>query len=362
MPDRTDAHGPAFQCVACHSPLARFDDEPVGGDGDWSCPRGHRYSSLAGIVDCRGPLIGYDTADDRRQAESLIALGDVPFETLLRHYWAGQGAKPELVERFVSGDLIGAARAAQVADQIEGGLGPLEEGSVALEVGCGTAALGAELARRATWVVASDISLAWLVLAGHRLRAEQLTNVTLVAATADLVPFPEETFDLVAAADVIEHVPDVPAMVRGCYRVLKTSGSLWLSTPNRYSLTPEPHVRVWGVGWLPRPLGIALVRRVRGVAYDDIRTLSSRSLRRLLGASGGSVTVYPPPIAQAVRDTYRPAARRLIDVYGLLLGLPIARQMLLGVAPLFHARLRKVATPDGLRGDSAVPPTLPLPP
>lgn len=345
MSDRRDERAPELRCVACGGPLAPSADHKSAGEGGyWACPEGHRYQSLAGIIDCRGPLTGFDVAADRREAEALLAEHDASFESLLRRYWAARGVQPGLVERFVSGDLIGAARAAQVVDQIEGGLGrPVGKDAVALEVGCGTAALGAELARRLRWVVASDISLAWLVLAQHRLRSENLTNVTLVAATADLAPFADETFDLVAAADVIEHVPDAASTIRACYGVLKRTGTFWLSTPNRFSLTPEPHVRVWGVGWLPRPLGVALVEKVRGVAYDDIRTLSFRRLSSLLAATGGTTMVCPPPIAKAVRDGYRPVARVLIDGYGLLLRLPVARKVLRGVAPLFHAQLRKEA-------------------
>lgn len=330
-------HLPVVQCLACRGSL-------TGTDGWWRCALGHSYASLAGIIDCRPELRGFDVAADRRLAEDIVGRPGATFEDLLRSYWAANGPRsPDLVDRFVTGDLIGARRAEQVVDQIEHALGsPLHRDDVALEIGCGTAALGSQLTRRCRWVVATDVSLAWLALARHRLRDAGMANVTLIAATADTLPFAANTFNLVAAADVIEHVPDPGRMVLDAYRVLKEDGTLWLSTPNRFSLTPEPHVRVWGVGWLPRPLGVRLVRQLRGVDYQDIKTLSSRGLRRVLCASGGTVSVQPPPIPAALRATYSPGARLLIDGYGLGLHLRTTRTILRNVGPLFHGTLRKL--------------------
>jgi SAM-dependent methyltransferase len=265
------------------------------------------------------------------------------FEELLRSYWAAQpDVAPELVERFVTGDLVGGARAAAVADQVEAERGAaVDRADVVLEVGAGTAALGAELGRRAAFVVASDVSLAWMVLARRRLADAGLDNVALVVATGDALPFADGTFDLVVAADVIEHVPDAPAFVGACHRALRAGGTFWLATPNRFSLTPEPHVRVWGVGFLPRAWAPAYVRRARGVAYDDIRTLSRGELVRLLARTGGAVDVIPPAITAPVAHTYGPVARGAIAAYNRAREVSALRRLLLVVTPLFHAVVRK---------------------
>lgn len=330
---------PQLACPRCGADVA-----PAGmRDADVTCDRGHVIACVAGILDCRGEVPGFDVEADRLLAHDLAAMGGATFEELLRRYWTAQPVvDEERVERFVQGDLIGSERAVEVVSQIEDEVPGLALGDVtALEVGSGTAALGAALAVRAGYVVATDVSLAWLVLAKARVEGLGLTNVTLVAATADTIPFASETFDLVVAADVIEHVPDPAAMARSCYLALRGGGTFWLSTPNRLSLTPEPHVRLWGVGLLPRPLAVRFVRRFRGIDYGDIRTLSLLRLHRLLRSTGGVVCVQAPPIAQAVRATYGRTARRLIDAYHLLRRLPATRHGLLIVTPLFHATVRK---------------------
>lgn len=324
---------PALRCPSCGEPLA-FDGREA------ECPRGHAVDAVAGIVDLRGSeLPGFDVAADRRLAEQLVACEDASLEELLRLYWRGQpGVGPALVERFVRGDLVGERRAAEVVGQVEELIGRRLTGAdCVLELGAGTAALSAAVAPMVGHVVVSDISLAWLVLARHRLGTAGIDRVTLVATTGDRLPFAACEFDAVLAADVIEHVPDPDALVAACYRVLRPGGAMWLSTPNRLSLTPEPHVRVWGVGLLPRPLGRRLVRWLRGVPYDDVRTLSVFGLRRALVSTGGRVRVTAPGIAAAVRAGYPLFSRRLIGVYELARRMPIVKLLLLLVTPLFHA-------------------------
>src|SRR5207244_4475571 len=108
--------------------------------------------------------------------------GELDFAGLLREFWRSTGKPPELVERFIAGDLAARAHAAEdVLDAIERERGaPVGEGERVLEVGCGTAALGAAAARRGADVTASDVSLRWLVLARKRPAEEGLENVELV--------------------------------------------------------------------------------------------------------------------------------------------------------------------------------------
>ena len=335
MSDRPEV-ATALRCIDCGDRLRE-------GAEAWTCAGcGRAFPVVAGIPDLRPPLRGFDVEADRQLALELDERrATLDFAGLLHHYWAAQpGVDPRLVERFVRGDLIGGDRAAGVAGQIEDLVGPIA-GRAVLELGCGTAALGTELAARTTPVVVTDIGLAWLVLARHRLDQAGRPGVTVLACTADRLPLDPGSFDLVVAADVIEHVPDAGAMVAAAYRALRPGGSLWLSTPNRFSLTPEPHVRLWGVGFLPRAAAVAYVRRFRSTDYSDVHTLSAVALRRALAATGGTARVVAPGITAPVRAGYGRSSRALIDVYDRARRVPVVSTAVLAVSPLFHAVLRK---------------------
>jgi len=66
--------------------------------------------------------------------------------------------------------------------------------------------------------------------------------------------------------------------------VLQNSGILFLSTPNRYSLTVEPHTYLWGVGFLPRSW-MQDTSIFKGMDYKHIRLLSYFELKKLLTPS-----------------------------------------------------------------------------
>jgi len=335
----TDPTRTSLRCPRCAAPLS------APSDAEATCSRGHTWPVVAGILDCRTELTGFDAEADRRHAEELATRSEEPFPELLQSYWARTGLPPKLTERYVRGDLIGGERARQVVHQIREMTGG-DLGSIVLEVGAGTAALGAALSPHVSWVVVTDVSLAWLVLARRRLQETGRTNWSLLAATADALPFRDDAFDLIVAADVIEHVPDPEAMIDEGVRLLRPEATLWLSTPNRFSLTPEPHVRVWGVGLLPRRLAPTYVRLVRGVPYEDIRTLSYLGLRRLTKRPETTTSIQAPRIPDAVVSTYSRWARLLIRLYHLAIRAPVLNRVLLVVSPLFHVTVTRRGVPE----------------
>lgn len=296
--------------------------------------------TLRGIEDARA---GGDEPDALRAAE-LDALAErLDFAELLAEYWRREGRPPELVRRFVGRDVAGETTAQGVLRAIEEvRRRPVGRDDTVLEVGCGSGALSAAAAARGAEVVASDVALRFLVLARKRLEERGFEGVRLVACAAESSPFPDESFDLVLASDVIEHVADPDAFIAGCRRVLRPGGLLFLATPNRFSLGLEPHVRLPLVGYLPRGLARAYVRRARGLAYDHVALLSARGLRRRLRAAGFDATIVPPAIPPASRALYGGAEGRLVDAYNRLRERALARRLLLAVGPFFHVFATRV--------------------
>jgi ubiquinone/menaquinone biosynthesis C-methylase UbiE len=300
---------------------------------------GRNYTAVRGIPDLRLEYPDpYSSWDEDLEAAGLLAArsDDVDFPGLLREHWRMTGKPGKLVDRFVAGDMGAMDRAESYVAAVEQRVGrPLGPSDRVLEVGCGTAALAAVVARRDSSVVASDVSMRWLVLA--RKRMEELeVDVELACCGAEALPFADEAFDVVIAGDVVEHVADQRLFVRECARVLMPGGMLFLATPNRYSLALEPHVRLWGVGFLPRRAARWYVERVRRTPYDHVRLLSSHALRRLLESEGLRVTIEPPAVPEASQRLARGFELRLMHMYNALRGIRAVRRGLLVLGPFFH--------------------------
>jgi SAM-dependent methyltransferase len=99
--------------------------------------------------------------------------------------------------------------------------------------------------------------------------------VGLACCDGERPAFPPSSFEIVAASDVIEHTPSPDAFVAACGDLLVPEGILFLATPNRFSLSLEPHVRLWGVGFLPRRLALRYVLALRKVSYKGVRPRAS---------------------------------------------------------------------------------------
>ncbi|MCV7099687.1 class I SAM-dependent methyltransferase [Mycobacterium palustre] len=112
-------------------------------------------------------------------------------------------------------------------------LAPRCAGREVLEAGCGEgygADLIAGVARR---VVALDYDAA----AVAHVRA-RYPRVEVMRANLAELPLPDASMDVVVNFQVIEHLWDQPQFVAECARVLRPSGLLMMSTPNRITFSP----------------------------------------------------------------------------------------------------------------------------
>ena len=305
--------------------------------------RAERDQPLAGIDDRRSsypdPQLSRD--EDARIAHRLQELApETSFEKLLDEHWRMGGKQSALAARFTAHELKAEAKSAPIVAAIDRARGTnTHPGERVLEVGCGTAALAAAFATRGADVAATDVSLRWLALAQKRLGGLAAGTVELVACAAEALPFPDGSFDVVAASDVIEHVEDPRRFVAEAARVLRPGGMLFLATPNRYSLALEPHVRLWGVGYLPRSLAETYVRALRKTSYSHVRLLSAAALSSLLRDHRFDAEIVTPPVPD--EGLYAGVELALVRAYNRVRRNPVARPVLRAVGPFFHVFARK---------------------
>ena len=87
-----------------------------------------------------------------------------------------------------------------------------------------------------------------------KLSAHLRIPIRIVEGTAECVPYGDDTFDIVHARTVIEHVADVEKAFKEIYRVLKPGGVFWFSSAS--SMCPfQNEIRGFPLfGWYPDSL------------------------------------------------------------------------------------------------------------
>ncbi len=99
-----------------------------------------------------------------------------------------------------------------------------------LDIGCGAGFLSNDLARAGHMVTGIDISVSSLETAK---KYDTTKSATYLEANAYSLPFEQESYDVVCALDVIEHVDDYTKLIQEGARVLKRGGLFFFHTFNK---------------------------------------------------------------------------------------------------------------------------------
>ncbi len=317
-----------LRCPRCQGPVEREEDS-------YRCrPCGARYPIVLGIPDFRlyeDPLI--PLADDYRKGEKLQAEAERrSFAELVAYYWSlptYPRTPPELAARFVQHVLSDARR-------IDGYADLLGRGGGLLDLGCGAGVLLRAASRRFALRVGADVGFRWLIVARRGLEEAGLP-ADLVCCCADHLPFAPGVFETVSSVALLEHVPDAAAVLRECARVMAPRGRAFVWTSNRFSLAPEPHVRVWGVGFLPRRWMPAYVRWRSGLSYEKKHLLSRGELADALRRSGlGRVRFSAPAVTDADLAPMRGVERLAARAWRVVRRIPLLRRVLLPLFPVLQ--------------------------
>lgn len=101
-----------------------------------------------------------------------------------------------------------------------------------LDVGCGGGFLAEEFAMAGFRVTGVDPAVESIEAARAHAASSGL-SIEYRVGTGEALPFPGGAFDFVLCCDVLEHVRDVPQVVREISRVLKPNGFFFYDTINR---------------------------------------------------------------------------------------------------------------------------------
>jgi 2-polyprenyl-3-methyl-5-hydroxy-6-metoxy-1,4-benzoquinol methylase len=157
-----------------------------------------------------------------------------------------------------------------------------------LDIGCATGALLAYLRDRGWHVTGVEISPAAEYARNER-------NLDVKSLPLEENHFPPESFDVVLASHLIEHLNDPRSFLKETHRILRPDGRVFITTPNISGF----QARLLGGRW-------------RSAIFDHLYLFSRRTLKTMLNRSGftvegvytwgGLVAGLAPPWVKKIAD------------------------------------------------------------
>jgi ubiquinone/menaquinone biosynthesis C-methylase UbiE/uncharacterized protein YbaR (Trm112 family) len=325
-------------CPVCAGPLA----DASGGLHCAACSQ--TFPVTVGIPDLR--LLGdpyLSTEADVEAAVRLTALAPgLPFRELYASYYEGNAKVPaEQVARFTHGVVAAADRARSTLDTWpELGMVPTTSGTI-LDLGAGTAPLGTLLAATGHRVLALDAGMRWLVLARKR-AADQGIDLPVVCANAEHLPLREGSLAAAVGESILENVTSAEGALGSLHRAIAPGGSLALTTPNRRSIGPDPHLGLVAGGWRSESALRAYAERT-GQVMPHRRLFSPAEIEEVLRrAAFADVKIALPRFADAQRAGLSLPINLGITGYHLARRIPLLKSLVLQVAPTIAVVARRV--------------------
>ena len=318
-------------CPVCGRPVKR-------GSDSYRCTGCSRLFPIRyGIPDFRLAPDPYISVEDEiRKVEGFSATGRSFTEMVKAYYALTPESPPELHRHYLEAMAAATSRGSGILKKLQARYPDVPRKRL-LDLGCGTGGMSIAAAAQYAQVAGVDVALRWLVMGQQRL-AEQNVSLPLICANAESLPFRDGMFQTVVADAVVEHVRSSVRMRDETLRVLEPSGAFFFTTNNRFSILPEPHVRLFGFGLLPRALMEPVARRVRRTPYKA-RLHSRRELKQIFKGFGSVLL----PWYEASEIGERHAV--LVRLWDRLRAIAPARALLGAVVPQYFISGRRADSP-----------------
>ena len=123
-------------------------------------------------------------------------------------------------------------------------LGEVTAGEAVLDVGCGAGFdcfVASTLVGPAGRVEGVDLTPAMVSRASHHLSESGATSASVQVASAECLPFADESFDVVLSNGALNLMPDKPVVFREIHRVLRSGGSFQFADVVRVQAPSDEH-------------------------------------------------------------------------------------------------------------------------
>ncbi|HWJ72179.1 MAG TPA: bifunctional 2-polyprenyl-6-hydroxyphenol methylase/3-demethylubiquinol 3-O-methyltransferase UbiG [Kaistia sp.] len=163
-----------------------------------------------------------------------------------------------------------------------------------LDIGCGGGLLSEPMARLGATVIGADASATNIGVATLHAREAGL-DIDYRATTAEALAGAGESFDIVLAMEIVEHVADLGLFVRETARMVRPGGLIVFSTINR---TPKAFMLAimgaeYVLRWLPRGTH----------SYEKL--VKPRELEAALGEAGLTPSAQSGVVYDPLRDIWK---------------------------------------------------------